>query len=164
VPDPVASERLERLIETVRDNARRKNAARGRGCTRPWWSVPPGAGRSCSAAPAATISCWWTAARLHRRVSHRAAHRHHRLHVHRTVVTPAWRSCDPNLMEDHVVHAYDAMRPHFPTSAPARSAGTMCWCSPSTGSPPGTSRVAPVRWLLRSIWRRSRAALPSRWR
>jgi tRNA-2-methylthio-N6-dimethylallyladenosine synthase len=28
VPDPVASERLERLIETVRDNARRKNAAR----------------------------------------------------------------------------------------------------------------------------------------
>jgi len=28
VPDSVASERLERLIETVRDNARRKNAAR----------------------------------------------------------------------------------------------------------------------------------------
>ena len=131
VPDEVASARLERLIEAVRANARRKNLARVGEVHEVLVERPaPRGATSCWPAPAPIIwSCSISRRRPVGEYHHVPAHRHHRLHLHRRgrharTGGPVIR----NLVEEHVRPAYESLRPHFPGLLRLRHLpGRTCW-------------------------------------
>ncbi len=127
VPDDVASARLERLIEAVRANARRKNVARVGEMHEVLVERPARRGDLMLGRTRTNqLVLLDLPAFRGRRVPYLSAHRHHRLHLHRRGRHA--RTGGPvihNLAEEHVQASYESLRvARSRTSAAATSAGT----------------------------------------
>ena len=136
VADEVASARLDRLIEAVRANVRRKNVARIGETTKCWWSARRAGAVSCWLAPGQPTGSAGPPAT--------AIGEYHRVRLTGTTgstFTGVWFApCWPqgslpgspvikNLVEDHVHAATTRFGLSSRPTAAATYAGTMCWRS-----------------------------------
>ena len=131
VADEVASARLDRLIEVVRANARRKNVARVGETHEVLVERPARRGDLMLGRTRGNhLVLLDLPGRRGRRIPHLSAHRHHRLHLHRR-----GRRARPggpvirNLVEEHVLAAYESLRPRFPEFCGCDVCRDDAWCS-----------------------------------